>query len=303
MAADEVFDVTPYAEEMTRYLLRHPLSSSLPRKFKIAFEGCASEDHALTAINDLGFRARIRDGERGFHLVAGGGTSTVATSASVLYDFLPAGEIFEVAEAVIRVFHRLGDFKHKQRNRMKFLIRELGWDGWRAEFEKELQAFRDEGGAPFSFPPDHPPVESAPDWPRPVAPSVTECAARAAAAEVRGPGIVPETPRPVVPAVRYDLQWASTNVRRSASPYSLVTVTIPGDLTGAQLPHPGRSASPTATAPCARPCARVSSSAGCARRTCPSSTGAWPLPAWAWPARTRWPTSRAARGRSRAAWP
>src|SRR5204862_2943819 len=30
----EVFDVTPYAEAMTRYLLRHPLSSSLPRKFK-----------------------------------------------------------------------------------------------------------------------------------------------------------------------------------------------------------------------------------------------------------------------------
>jgi sulfite reductase beta subunit-like hemoprotein len=81
VAADEVFDVTPYAEEMTRYLLRHPLSSSLPRKFKIAFEGCASEDHSLTAINDLGFRARIKGGERGFRLVAGGGTSTVCTSA------------------------------------------------------------------------------------------------------------------------------------------------------------------------------------------------------------------------------
>src|SRR5262245_12671687 len=34
--AGEVFDVTPYAEAMTRYLLRHPLSASLPRKFKIA---------------------------------------------------------------------------------------------------------------------------------------------------------------------------------------------------------------------------------------------------------------------------
>ena len=58
VAADEAFDVTPYAEALTRYLLRHPLSSSLPRKFKIAFEGCA-EDHALTAINDIGWRARV----------------------------------------------------------------------------------------------------------------------------------------------------------------------------------------------------------------------------------------------------
>ena len=40
VAADEPFDVTPYAEALTRFLLRHPLSASLPRKFKIAFEGC-----------------------------------------------------------------------------------------------------------------------------------------------------------------------------------------------------------------------------------------------------------------------
>ena len=43
---DEIFDPTPYAEALTRYFLRHPLSGVLPRKFKIAFEGCR-EDHAL----------------------------------------------------------------------------------------------------------------------------------------------------------------------------------------------------------------------------------------------------------------
>jgi sulfite reductase beta subunit-like hemoprotein len=236
VAADEVFDVTPYAEAMTRYLLRHRLSSSLPRKFKIAFEGCSSEDHSLTPINDLGFRARIRDGVRGFHVSAGGGTSTVCTSGRELFEFLPATEIFEVAEAVIRVFHRFGDFKHKQRNRMKFVIKELGWDRWRAEFEKALQAFREEGGAPLSFPEDALAVESAPDWPKRTAPSIPECAARASAAVVRGPGLVPES-APRSATVRYDLQWASTNVRaQKQAGYSTVTVTLPlGDLTGAQL--------------------------------------------------------------------
>ena len=39
VSASEPFDVTPYSEMMTRYFLRHPLSSSLPRKFKIGFEG------------------------------------------------------------------------------------------------------------------------------------------------------------------------------------------------------------------------------------------------------------------------
>ena len=47
VAADEPFDVTPYAEALTRYLLRHPLSSLLPRKFKIAFEGCTRRSHRI----------------------------------------------------------------------------------------------------------------------------------------------------------------------------------------------------------------------------------------------------------------
>src|SRR6476660_2500132 len=123
VAADEVFDVTPYAEALTRYLLRHPLSASLPRKFKIAFEGCP-EDHIATAINDIGWRARIRhtpDGraERGFLATVAGGTSTLSRAGQVLYEFLPAADMLVVAEAIVRVFHRLGDYKHKQRNRLK----------------------------------------------------------------------------------------------------------------------------------------------------------------------------------------
>ena len=59
VAADEPFDVTPYAEALTRFLLRHPLSSSLPRKFKIAFEGCA-HDHIKLTINDIGWQRADR---------------------------------------------------------------------------------------------------------------------------------------------------------------------------------------------------------------------------------------------------
>src|SRR5258707_8610070 len=147
VAADELFDVTPYAEALTRYLLRHPLSSSLPRKLKIAFEGCA-EDHALTAINDLGFRAAVNDSaERGFRVTAGGGTAILCTSGRVLHEFLPASELFNLAESILRVFHRLGDREHKQRNRMKFLIKQLGWEQWRETVERAREAFISEGCA------------------------------------------------------------------------------------------------------------------------------------------------------------
>src|SRR5262249_43548871 len=122
VAADEAFDVTPYAEALTRYLLRHPLSSSLPRKFKIAFEGC-STDHAMTPINDIGWRARLAtvDGvvTRGFRVTVGGGTATLPKSGDLLYEFLPAGEMLEAAEAILRVFHRLRGHPHQQRHPLK----------------------------------------------------------------------------------------------------------------------------------------------------------------------------------------
>jgi sulfite reductase (NADPH) hemoprotein beta-component len=92
VSPDEVFDVTPYAEALTRYFLRHPLSASLPRKFKIAFEGC-SADHALTPIHDIGWRGLVRDtgsgAQRGFRVTVGGGTSIMCKSGRLLYDFLP----------------------------------------------------------------------------------------------------------------------------------------------------------------------------------------------------------------------
>src|SRR5262249_13204683 len=119
VSATERFDVTPYAEGMTRVLLRHRLAATLPRKFKIGFEGC-TEDHIATSINDLGFRALIGpDGTRGFKVTAGGGTAILCKDAGLLHEFVPAAEILRVAEAILRVFKQFGDYKHKQRNRMK----------------------------------------------------------------------------------------------------------------------------------------------------------------------------------------
>ena len=165
ISATEPFDVTPYSEMMTRYFLRHPLSSSLPRKFKIGFEGCA-EDHVKAAINDIGWLGRRQNGRRGFRVLVGGGTATMSVSGRVLFDFLPAEDMLTVGEAVLRVFHQLGDYKHKHKNRMKFLIKALGWDKWHAEFETALAAVRAEGGVPLPVDPATQPEEPPPSWER-----------------------------------------------------------------------------------------------------------------------------------------
>jgi len=237
ISATEPFDVTPYSEAMTRYFLRHRLSSSLPRKFKIAFEGC-SEDHVKATINDIAWLGRLKNGRRGFRVLVAGGTSTMATSATELFDFLPVDEMFNVAEAIVRVFHALGDYKHKARNRMKFLIKSMGWDAWRGAFERALSEVEAEGG--IRLPADLRsllPDEEAPTGTRPAPPSVQDIAIRVTSREVRGPGIHPE-PEPVIDTSDATfVKWATTNIRPQKQPGFVAAIaTVPlGDLTSDQF--------------------------------------------------------------------
>lgn len=127
------FDVTPYAEALTRHFLGHPLSGSLPRKFKTAFSGCAS-DCAKAAIHDLGFVAALRDGAPGFKVLAAGGLSTSPQAALTLHEFVPAAEIGRVGEAVVRLFHRLGNRENRHRARLKYVLRKLGEEKFRAAY-------------------------------------------------------------------------------------------------------------------------------------------------------------------------
>ena len=240
VARDEIFDVTPYAEAMTRYLLRHPLSSALPRKFKIAFEGCASEDHVATSINDLGWRAMMApdgSGRRGFRVQVAGGTAIMCRSGASLYEFLPASDILMVAEAVLQVFQRYGDYEHKQRNRLKFLVKSMGWDAWLAAFQRELDEVRAAGGARLPFDPEDPPAEAPPEGERPPAPAIAEISALVTASAVKVPGIVPVMQPGDGGPGRERTEWLRTNLRpQKQSEYSQVTVTLVlGDLSAGQM--------------------------------------------------------------------
>ena len=234
VSADEIFDVTPYAEALTRHLLRHPLSSKLPRKFKTGFEGCAT-DHSKLGINDLGFQAVLAaGGRRAFRVTVGGGTSILPRSGARLHDALPAGEIFDVADAVLRVFAAFGDYQHKQRNRLKFLIKSMGWDRWLEEYQRAFDAVRLEPGRTFPFDADAPPVEDAPPALTVVPPDLPALARRAAEAVLRGPGIHPS---PAAPGSSTFHDWRATNVRaQKQGRFAVAIATVPlGDVTAAQL--------------------------------------------------------------------
>src|SRR3954470_22777192 len=92
VAADEEFDVTPYAAAYVRYFVRHPTAQAMPRKFKTSFTA-SDADRAITPIHDVAFIPRIdENGRKGFKMVVGGGTSIMPRIAPTLYEFVGADD-------------------------------------------------------------------------------------------------------------------------------------------------------------------------------------------------------------------
>jgi sulfite reductase (NADPH) hemoprotein beta-component len=120
---------------------------------------------------------------------------------------------------------------------MKFLIKELGWERWRAEVDEKLEEFRAKGGAQLPFDPQEPPIEEPPRWERPEPPSVREAAAEAVVSTLSGPGLHPEVQPNLSPTPQELWNWLRTNVyRQKQHGYSIAAATVPlGDLTAGQL--------------------------------------------------------------------
>ncbi|MDR2679369.1 MAG: sulfurtransferase TusA family protein [Tannerella sp.] len=125
LSADEQFDTTPYAMALTSKLIAEADSYLLPRKMKISF---SSDDRQIgyAAINDVGFIAKIRDGERGFQVYVGGGGGSKPSVGWLLFDFVPEGDLYAVAEALKKFFSEHGNRKNKNKARLRFVFYKSG---------------------------------------------------------------------------------------------------------------------------------------------------------------------------------
>ena len=209
---DETFDVTPHAEACMRFLLGHPDAQDFGRKFKVAFSGCRQHACGLVSMHDLGLIAAVRaeDGveRRGFETWVGGGLGAVPHQARLFDRFLPVEELLPTAQAIARVFARLGEKRNRARARIKFLVAHLGIDEFKRLVLEERAA-----------------LPADPRW--------TAHLADAPAAAGRPPA-------PAAPAGGGSngfAGWARTNVyRQRQSGYAAVTVALPlGDLTAHQM--------------------------------------------------------------------
>ena len=139
---DEVFDVRKYAVGITEYLLRQDTSFNLPRKFKISFSGCDKDCTGCLA-NDLGFLARRENGRKGFKVFVGGGMGSDPRVGKLLEKFIPEEDLGCCVAAVKNVFFARGDRKNKRHNRLRFLIEDMGPEGFEKLYKKEFQDLKE----------------------------------------------------------------------------------------------------------------------------------------------------------------
>jgi len=130
VCSDEKFDSTPYALATAKFFLRNPMAQSLPRKFKFNFTCC--EKHGMVRMVDVGLIPQIReiDGvtQKGFKIFLGGGLGNRSFVGHQLEEFTADEDLLYTSIAVLRIFDRLGDRKNLARNRMRYLVNDMGWD-------------------------------------------------------------------------------------------------------------------------------------------------------------------------------
>lgn len=134
----EHVDVTPFSQGVVQHFLRHPLTQSLPRKFKISMSGCES-DCAQGLIHDLGVVAvKADDGRFGFKILAGGGLGHKPHEAIVVEPFIEEADLLAVMEAMVVLHNKYSDRSKRAKSRIKFLVDRFGAEGFVARYREEL---------------------------------------------------------------------------------------------------------------------------------------------------------------------
>lgn len=139
----EAFDVIPYAEAVTKYLLSICRDIRMPRKLKIAF--CNGVDDSVhSAFRDMGFLAQP-DGT--FALRIAGGLGAARPSMGVLVDeHVNPREVLYYVRAMVDTFCAHGDYNNRARARTRYMQDTLGPDGLKEAFLKNAAARKAEGG-------------------------------------------------------------------------------------------------------------------------------------------------------------
>ena len=219
-AADEIADPRPIAELLRQWSTDHPEFQFLPRKFKIAVTGSAT-DRAVTRTHDIGLRMITQDGQPGFAVIVGGGLGRTPMIGKILRNFLPVADILPYVEAIVSVYNLLGRRDNKYKARIKITVHENGIKEIKDQVEARYREIKPQfQGADQQFLSEIEAHFKVPNFSRGQVPS-------------------PADFKDESPAFR---SWADTNLTlHKAEGYAIVSISLkkhgdtPGDATAAQM--------------------------------------------------------------------
>lgn len=139
VAADEVINPFPVAEEVTRSILRNRAFTNLPRKVNVTVTGCPHNCTPAETQDVALVPARTSDGVRGWNVLVGGKMGSGGmTAARPLDVFVGARTAAALVRAVLEVFRDHGPRRERNRCRLAFLVEAWGLHRLRLEVERRL---------------------------------------------------------------------------------------------------------------------------------------------------------------------
>lgn len=131
----EYFDVLPYAEAVSDYLMGFIKTVKMPRKLKVCFSNSpANEPHAT--FRDLGFAAKA-DGT--FDVYSAGGLGNNPRMGVKVAEHIQPSEVLYYVKAMVETFVAHGNYDNRAKARTRYMQETLGIDGYKAAYLEKLE--------------------------------------------------------------------------------------------------------------------------------------------------------------------
>ena len=134
----EHFDVLPYAEAVSDYLLGIIKTVKMPRKLKVVFSNSpANETHAT--FRDLGFAAKA-DGT--FDVYSAGGLGNNPRMGVKVAEGIQPSEVLYYVKAMVETFVAYGNYENRSKARTRYMQETLGAEGYKAAYLEKLEVIK-----------------------------------------------------------------------------------------------------------------------------------------------------------------
>lgn len=136
----EYFDVLPYAEKASDYLMGIIKTVKLPRKLKVGFSNSpANVTHAT--FRDLGFVAKAN---ATFDVYSAGGLGNNYRMGVKVAENVKPEEVLYYIETMVRVFTTYGNYESRAKSRTRYMQETLGVEGYCKAYQEKLAEVKNE---------------------------------------------------------------------------------------------------------------------------------------------------------------